>query len=182
MSNELYDKWVKESQDEIDKVEKEVAVRGVIEGNQPVTTHFKVDSVGAISAHVFSENGYTSAELRYNHDTSQCPGAYILNFAYPDMSKVQTAYASLTGVDSESVKINDPDFIKWMEETSGSDQWWDQTHASWTHSSSFHAGIGYETKHDALMALATGDVFSTMKFDNLHGVKPVATEASTPTE
>ena len=183
MPNELYDKWVEESKSEIAQVEKEMKVREFVEGSSPVTTKFSVDKVGAISAQVYGEGRYVSAELCHNEDTSQCPGAYILNFSYPDISKVQSAYASLNGIPTEEVKTDDPDFITWMEETSvDSAKWWEQTHASWTHSSSFKAGITYESKHDALTALATGEIFSTMKFDNLRGVMPIATESGVQSE
>ncbi|MBQ7136922.1 MAG: hypothetical protein IJO43_03010 [Bacilli bacterium] len=148
----LTEQWRLESTEMVRRAEEQFA------STSPNKVFTTVDSVGAISAYVFGEDGIVSVEPCHDHQTA---GKFALRLMYPEADKIKAVYAQMNNIDVSEVRTNDEHFVGFALHLFGTkDNGWDVTHASWNGTYSGYEGILYDSKQEAVNALWSDDVFA----------------------
>ena len=102
MPNELFEKWRAESQEMVDN-----AIANSQQSKNKV--HIKIDSVGAIEALVFGEEGIVSVEPCYD---DQVAGKFAHRLSYPDEKRLKQLFSEKTGI--TDISFTDDRFIEFV--------------------------------------------------------------------
>ena len=149
MPNELFEKWRAESQEMVDN-----AIANSQQSKNKV--HIKIDSVGAIEALVFGEEGIVSVEPCYD---DQVAGKFAHRLSYPDEKRLKQLFSEKTGI--TDISFTDDRFIEFVmqeiEEQSKKGAEWNGV--SWNNTYSRYENVLYDSKQEAINAIWTSDVF-----------------------
>lgn len=144
--SELNDKWVKQSKEMLKNADE---LCGVNSNNKVFAS---VDSVGAIQAYVFGEEGIVSVVPCYDH---QYAGKFATKLIYPQLEEILNAYAQENGLDTSQVNFIDDDFISYALEMFRTKN----AEIIWNGSYSGYKGFIYDSLQEAINSMYTSDVF-----------------------
>lgn len=147
----LTEQWKKESEELVEQAKQSVKEPSCL-------VDFKVDSVGAISAIAYGENGIEQVDLCFNDDTSKRKGTYMLRSVTPSLKDLYQAYSTHTGNSMKDLKPNNEEFISWLREILKKDPS-ERKELSEVHWSAWKLET-YDTKLEALSALLSGKAFN----------------------
>ena len=116
-----------------------------------------IDSVGAIQAYVFGEQGIVSVTPCYD---GQEAGKFATRLVYPETDKILRVYSQQSGIGVDDISMTDDRFIEFaLKLFAMEDSGWEITKASWRHSYSGYSGILYDSMQEAIDSMYTDDVF-----------------------